>query len=147
MPAAGHHGGVRDGSCGANRGSATDGGARRLCRRGWDADRAEPVCGTGSSPRDAVHDVSTPSEPVAGSPPRTLARWGAFRGATCRSSSSRNNARINRGYSSRAKTKSESPDTVATYCLLPTRYVIGPLLIAAPRFVFHSSAPVRASSA
>src|SRR5215510_8525628 len=50
-------------------------------------------------------------------------------------------------YSLRAKTNRESPDTVATYCLLPTRYVIGPLLMAPPRLVFHSRAPVRASSA
>ena len=53
MPAVSHHGGVRDGSCGANRGSATDGGARRLRPRGCAVYRAEPVCGTGSSPRGA----------------------------------------------------------------------------------------------
>src|SRR4051812_16157696 len=52
-----------------------------------------------------------------------------------------------RRYSSSAKTKSDSPETIETYCLVPTLKLIGPLLIDAPRFVFHSSAPVRASSA
>ena len=33
------------------------------------------------------------------------------------------------------------------YCPLPTPYLIGPLSMAAPRFVFHSSDPVRASRA
>jgi hypothetical protein len=41
MLAHGHHGGVRDGSSGANRGSAIDGVARRLGRRGWDVGRAK----------------------------------------------------------------------------------------------------------
>src|SRR4030095_15508808 len=64
------------------------------------------------------------------------------RGMTCRRSRGPRSV-----YSFNAKTNSERPDTVATYCLLPTRNVIGPLLMGPPRLVFQSNVPVRASSA
>src|SRR5579885_2391288 len=50
-------------------------------------------------------------------------------------------------YCRNAKLNSAFPAATATYCLPPARYVMGPEATAPPRFAFHSTAPVRASSA
>src|SRR6267378_1980945 len=52
-----------------------------------------------------------------------------------------------RDYCRSANVNRQFPALTATYCLPPTEYVIGPEMIAAPRDVFHSSAPLRASRA
>ena len=52
-----------------------------------------------------------------------------------------------RDYSRSANVNKQFPALTATYCLPPTEYVIGPEMTAAPRDVFHSSAPLRASKA
>src|SRR5204862_6316011 len=52
-----------------------------------------------------------------------------------------------RDYSRNANVNKQFPALTATYCLPPTEYVIGPDMTAAPRDVFHSSAPLRASRA
>src|SRR5258708_23606963 len=55
--------------------------------------------------------------------------------------------RPHRDYSRSANVNKQFPALTATYCLPPTEYVIGPEMTAAPRDVFRSSAPVRASKA
>ncbi len=52
-----------------------------------------------------------------------------------------------RDYWRSANVNRQLPALTATYCLPPTEYVIGLEMTAAPRDVFHSSAPVRASKA
>ena len=55
--------------------------------------------------------------------------------------------RLTRGQLRSANANSELPEITATCCAPPTANEIGPLTIWPPRLTFHSSAPVRASSA